>query len=75
MCVLSGEIKKINEALNKVHIDAEFGQQYVNTIQLCAMLKTKAKSGYYQVEHSVRFGTFVFSILSPITMLFCLGKT
>ena len=60
LCVLSGGIKKIDEVLYKEHIEAEFGQQYVNTLQLCAMLKKKAESGYYQVEHSVQFGTFVF---------------
>ena len=35
-----------------------FGRQDVNTLQLCAMLKKKAESGYYQVEHSVQFGMY-----------------
>ena len=53
-----GGIKKIDESLYKEHINTEFGRQYVNTLQLCAMLKKKAESGYYQVDHCVQFGMY-----------------
>ena len=49
-------IRKIDEDLYKDFIDAEFGCQSTNTLQLCPMLKQKTESGYYQVEYSVQFG-------------------
>ena len=49
-------IKKIHEALYEDYIDAEFGHQTANTLQLLPMMKPKAESGYYPVEYSVQFG-------------------
>lgn len=49
-------IKKIDAALYKDYIDKDFGRQYVNSLQLCPMMKPKLESGYYDVEHTVQFG-------------------
>ncbi|KAL3869403.1 hypothetical protein ACJMK2_042088 [Sinanodonta woodiana] len=49
-------IKKIETHLFQEFASSYFGIQEVSGLQLCAMLKPKAKSGYYQVEHENIFG-------------------
>ncbi|KAK3611505.1 hypothetical protein CHS0354_016438 [Potamilus streckersoni] len=49
-------IKKIESYLFQEFLSSYFGIQEVSGLQLCAMLKPKAKSGYYQVEHENVFG-------------------
>ena len=56
--LFTGGIKKIEPALYKKYVDTEFGRQYVNSLQLCPMMKKKAKSGYYDVEYTVQFGEY-----------------
>ena len=52
----TGGVKRIDPALYKEYVDADFGHQYVNSLQLCPMMKPKLKSGYYDVEYTVQFG-------------------
>ncbi|GAB1602919.1 uncharacterized protein LOC115211903 [Argonauta hians] len=50
-------LKKIYPDVYDEYIDAYFGCQPVMSIQLCSMLKPKGISGYYHVEHEIKFGT------------------
>lgn len=48
-------VSKINPSHYEEKRTAYFGQQVVKSIQLCAMDEPKNESGYYYVEHEIKF--------------------
>ncbi|XP_035666484.1 uncharacterized protein LOC118409519 isoform X2 [Branchiostoma floridae] len=49
-------IKKIDPKLYEEFNDQRFGEQIVEGLQLCSMLKKKEADGYYHTEEQVMFG-------------------
>ncbi|XP_078613593.1 uncharacterized protein LOC144883158 isoform X2 [Branchiostoma floridae x Branchiostoma japonicum] len=49
-------IKKIDPKLYEEFNDQRFGEQVVEGLQLCSMLKKKEADGYYHTEEEVMFG-------------------
>eukprot|EP00058_Branchiostoma_floridae_P009159 XP_002594647.1 hypothetical protein BRAFLDRAFT_131751 [Branchiostoma floridae] len=49
-------IKKIDPKLYEEFNDQRFGEQVVEGLQLCSMLKKKETDGYYHTEEQVMFG-------------------
>ena len=48
-------MKKIDNKYYTNFMDSHFGEQVIESLQLCSMLKKKDESGYYHVEHTVPF--------------------
>ncbi len=48
-------MKKIDNKYYTNFMDSHFGEQVIESLQLCSMLKKKDESGYYHVEHAIPF--------------------
>ncbi|KAI8501452.1 positive regulation of delayed rectifier potassium channel [Branchiostoma belcheri] len=57
-------IKKIDPKLYEEFQDERFGDQVVEGLQLCSMLKKKEADGYYHTEEQVMFGLGLEHILA-----------
>ena len=52
-------IKKIDSKYYSHYADATFGNQTIESLQLCSMVAPKDKDGYYQVVYSVPWGKYI----------------
>ena len=53
-------IKKIDHKYYRDFENVDFGNQTIESLQLCSMLAPKGKNGYYQVVHSVPFCKYMY---------------
>lgn len=56
VCILG--VRRIEPSHYEEKMSTHFGEQVVRGIQLCSMDKPKSDSGYYHVEHEIKFSVW-----------------